>query len=64
MNLVLEPDDASVDLRGRAATCGVQLAADRGFLGVFAMIAQRNCYAEMPVSRARMVSSSEVADFR
>ena len=64
MKLVLEPDDVSVDLRGRAAAFGLQLAVDLCFLGAYAVIAQRNCYAEMPVSRARRVSSSEVADFR
>ena len=64
MNLFFEPDDAGVVSCGCAACWGVQIAVEWGRQVVCAMIPQRNCYAEMPVSRARMVSASEVADFR
>ena len=64
VNLVLEPDDAGVVSCGCAARSRVQIAADLGCQVVCAWISQRNYYAEMPVSRVRMVSSSEVADFR
>ena len=48
---------------GCAARWRVHLVADSWGRVVFVMIPQRNCYAQMPVSRARMVSSSEVAHF-
>ena len=64
VNLVLEPDDAGVVSCGCAASWSVQIAVEWDSQVACAMIPQRNYYAEMPVSRARMVSSSEVADFR
>ena len=70
VNLFFEPDDAGVVACGRAARtlkcADIKIGGvPMGHLQVVcAMIPQRNCYAEMPMSRARMASASEVADFR